>query len=123
VLHDEKGVTAAAFLRRALAWYLERGIKVRRVMTDNGSCYVSTIFTGACRRLKHIRTRPYTPRTNGKAERFIQTLQREWAYGQPYPSSKLRTAALRPWLRYYNEHRPHGSLNSSPPISRLQSAA
>ncbi|MGZ6770772.1 MAG: IS481 family transposase [Mycobacteriaceae bacterium] len=123
VLHDEKGPTAAAFLRRALAWYQERGIKVRRVMTDNGSCYVSRIFAGACRRLKHIRTRPYTPRTNGKAERFIQTLQREWAYGQPYPSSKLRTAALRPWLRYYNEHRPHGSLNSSPPISRLQSAA
>jgi transposase InsO family protein len=73
--------------------------------------------------LKHIRTRPYTPRTNGKAERFIQTLQREWAYGQPYPNSKLRPAALRPWVGYYNEHRPHGSLNSSPPISRLRSAA
>ena len=123
VLQDEKGPTAAAFLRRALAWYLQRGIKVRRVMTDNGSRYISKIFAGACRRLKHIRTRPYTPRTNGKAERFIQTLQREWAYGQPYPSSKLRTAALRPWLRYYNEHRPHGSLNSSPPISRLRRAA
>jgi transposase InsO family protein len=123
VLVDEKGITAAAFLRRALAWYAERGIKVRRVMTDNGSCYVSKLFAGACRRLKHIRTKPYTPRTNGKAERLIQTLQREWAYAQPYPSSKLRTAALRPWLRYYNEHRPHGSLNSMPPISRLWSAA
>jgi transposase InsO family protein len=123
VLADEKGPTAAGFLRRALAWYRERGIKVRRVMTDNGSCYVSRIFAGACRRLKHIRTRPYTPRTNGKAERFIQTLQREWAYAQPYPSSKVRTAALRPWLRYYNEHRPHGSLDSAPPISRLRSAA
>ena len=70
-------------MRRALAWYLERGIRVRRVMTDNGSCYVSRIFARACRRLSHIRTRSYTPRTNGKAERFIQTLQREWAYGQP----------------------------------------
>jgi len=123
VLVDEKGITAAAFLRRAVAWYAERGIKVRRVMTDNGSCYVSKLFAGACRRLKHIRTRPYTPRTNGKAERLIQTLQREWAYAQPYPSSKLRTAALRAWLRYYNERRPHGSLNAMPPISRLRSAA
>jgi transposase InsO family protein len=123
VLGDEKGTSAAAFLRRALAWYAERGIRVRRVMTDNGSCYVSKIFAGACHRLRHIRTRAYTPRTNGKAERFIQTLQREWAYAQPYLSSKLRVAALRPWLRYYNEHRPHGSLNSLPPISRLRSAA
>jgi transposase InsO family protein len=123
VLGDEKGVTAAAFLNRALAWYAERGIKVRRVMTDNGSCYVSKIFAGACRRLRHIRTRAYTPRTNGKAERFIQTLLREWAYVQPYLHSKLRRAALRPYLRYYNEHRPHGSLQSLPPISRLRSAA
>lgn len=125
VLRDEKGTSAQAFLQRAIAWYAERGIKVRRVMTDNGSGYVSRVFTGACMqlRLRHLRTRPYTPRTNGKAERLIQTLLREWAYAQPYASSARRTAALRPWMRYYNEHRPHGSLNSLPPISRLRSAA
>jgi transposase InsO family protein len=125
VLDDEKGITAQGFLQRAIAWYAERGIRVRRVMTDNGSGYVSKVFTGACGqlRLRHLRTRPYTPRTNGKAERLIQTLLREWAYAQPYVTSKRRTAALRPWLRYYNEHRPHGSLNSMPPISRLPSAA
>ena len=94
-------------------------------MTDNGSGYVSKVFTGACGqlRLRHLRTRPYTPRTNGKAERLIQTLLREWAYAQPYVTSKRRTTALRPWLRYYNEQRPHGSLNSMPPISCLPSAA
>ena len=125
VLGDEKGSTAQSFLQRAIAWYAERGIKVRRVMTDNGSGYVSKVFTGACGqlRLRHLRTRPYTPRTNGKAERLIQTLLGEWAYAQPYVTSKRRTAALRPWLRYYNERRPHGSLNSLPPISRLRSAA
>ena len=125
MLRDEKGRTAQAFLQRATAWYAERGIKTRRVMTDNGSGYVSRVFTGACAqlRLRHLRTRPYTPRTNGKAERLIQTLLREWAYAQPYMSSARRTAALRPWMRYYNEHRPHGSLNSLPPISRLRNAA
>jgi transposase InsO family protein len=125
VLEDEKGLTTVGFLRRATAWLAERGIKVRRVMSDNGSNYVSRVFAATCRALRqrHIRTRPYTPRTNGKAERLVQTLLREWAYAQPYASSKRRTAALRPWLRYYNEHRPHGSLNSLPPISRLRSAA
>jgi transposase InsO family protein len=125
VLADEKGVTSVAFLRRATAWFAQRGIKVRRVMTDNGSGYVSKIFGTACKRLRqrHLRTRPYTPRTNGKAERLIQTLLREWAYAQAYAHSRLRTAALRHYLRYYNEHRPHGSLQSLPPISRLRSAA
>jgi transposase InsO family protein len=124
VLADEKGTTVAAFLKRATAWYAERGVKVRRVMTDNGSGYVSKIFAGACRSLhqRHLRTRAYTPKTNGKAERLVQTLLREWAYVQPYPHSRIRTAALRPWLRYYNEHRPHGSLNSMPPITRIASA-
>ena len=125
VLGDEKGTTVAAFLKRATAWYAERGVKVRRVMTDNGSGYVSKVFAGACKSLRqrHLRTRPYTPKTNGKAERLVQTLLREWAYAQPYPHSRIRTAALRPWLRYYNEHRPHAGLNSLPPISRLPSAA
>ena len=125
VLPNEKGITVAAFLRRATAWYVERGIKVRRVMTDNGSGYVSKVFAGACRSLgqRHLRTRAYRPQTNGKAERMVQTLLREWAYAQNYPHSRIRTAALRPWLRYYNQHRPHGALNSLPPISRLPSAA
>ena len=125
VLPDEKGITVAAFLRRATAWYAERGIKVRRVMTDNGSGYVSKVFAGTCRSLaqRHLRTRAYRPQTNGKAERMVQTLLREWAYAQEYPHSRIRTAALRAWLRYYNEHRPHGALNSLPPISRQPSAA
>ena len=125
VLPDEKGITVAAFLRRATAWYAERGIKVRRVMTDNGSGYVSKVFAATCRSLaqRHLRTQAYRPQTNGKAERMVQTLLREWAYAQAYPHSRIRTAALRAWLRYYNEHRPHGALNSLPPISRLPSAA
>ena len=127
VLRDEKGLTTVGFLQRATAWYAERGIKVRRVMSDNGSNYVSKVFAteAACKqlRLRHLRTRPYTPRTNGKAERFIQTLLREWAYVQPYQHSRLRRAALRPYLRYYNERRPHGSLMSLPPVSRIARAA
>ena len=94
-------------------------------MTDNGSGYVSKVFTGACTqlRLRHLRTRPYTPWANGKAERLIQSLLCEWAYAQPYASSARRTAALRPGMRYYSEHRTHGKLTSLPPISRLRSAA
>jgi transposase InsO family protein len=90
-------------------------------MTDNGPAYVSTIFAELCRNrsLRHIRTRPYTPRTNGKAERLIQTLLREWAYIRPYNSSALRTQRLASWLRHYNHRRPHGSLNGKPPISRV----
>ena len=113
---------AVGFLERAVAWFACHGVRVQRVMTDNGSAYVSRTWTATCARLglRHLRTRPYTPRTNGKAERFIQTLLREWAYGRPYVSSASRRRALPPWLRYYNARRPHMSLNSQPPLSRLQ---
>jgi transposase InsO family protein len=114
-----------AFLRRALQWFARRGIRVRRVLTDNGSGYRSRLFARACRvwQLRHKRTRPYTPRTNGKAERFIQTLLREWAYVRPYVSSALRTAALPRWVRYYNHRRPHASLGRRSPWIRFQEAA
>jgi transposase InsO family protein len=94
-------------------------------MTDNGSPYVSYLFGAACRRLRarHLRTRPYRPRTNGKAERFIQTMLREWAYARPYHHSRFRTAALLRWLSYYNRKRPHGSLGGRPPFSRLSKSA
>ena len=125
VLADQRGPTCAAFLERTVTWFGARHITSRRVMSDNGSGYVSRAFRAACaaRTLRHLRTRPYTPRTNGKAERFIQTLLREWAYVQPYATSGQRRRALRPWLRYYNHDRPHASLNYQPPSSRLQSAA
>ena len=118
---DEKAVSAVAFLKAALAYYSRLGITVTRVMSDNGSCYKARDFTDACRAigLKHIRTKPYTPKTNGKAERFIQTALREWAYARAYPSSENRKAHLPDWTHMYNWHRPHGSLNSKPPISRL----
>jgi transposase InsO family protein len=121
VLANEQADTTAAFLRRALAFYRRHGIKVERVMTDNGSAYVSHLFAELCqaRRLRHLRTRPYTPRTNGKAERLIQTMLREWAYFRPYRSSAKRTAALPRWLDYYNLRRPHGSLNGEAPITRV----
>jgi transposase InsO family protein len=125
VLADEKGVTAVAFLRRAVAWFAERGVTVERVMTDNGSGYVSKDFRAAVAeiRARHIRTRPYTPRTNGKAERFIQTMLREWAYGRPFQSSYRRRAALPAWLRRYNERRPHAGIGGAAPVTRLRSAA
>jgi transposase InsO family protein len=125
VLEDEKGVTAVAFLRRAVEWLAERGVKVERVMTDNGSGYVSKDFRAPVAeiRARHIRTRPYTPRTNGKAERFIQTMLREWAYGRPFQSSYLRRAALPAWLRRYNERRPHAGIGGAAPVTRLRSAA
>jgi len=121
ILDDEKGETAAAFLGRAVMWFRERGIRVQRVMTDNGSCYRSRPFAQRCwrHRLRHIRTRPYTPRTNGKAERFIQTLLREWAYVAPYVSSTARARQLPRWLAYYNERRPHGSLDDFSPLAWL----
>ena len=114
-----------AFLRRALQWFGRRGIRVRRVLTDNGSGYRSHLFARACRvwQIRHKRTRPYTPRTNGKAERFIQTLLREWAYARAYVSSALRTAVLARWVRYYNHQRPHASLGRRAPWTRFQQAA
>jgi len=122
VLDDERAITAIGFLKRALAWYRRLAIRVERVMTDNGSAYVSKLFRAACQRLglRHLRTQPYRPRTNGKAERFIGTLVREWAYARPYRSSRIRTRALKVWLRYYNHQRPHGSLDGNPPISRIR---
>lgn len=121
VLTDEKGSTAVGFLERAVEFYAGYGVKVERVMTDNGSPYVSHAHAHACRelRLRHLRTRPYRPRTNGKAERFIQTLQREWAYGRVFQTSAHRTAALQPWLTHYNFTRPHGALSHKPPSTRL----
>jgi transposase InsO family protein len=121
VLPDEKKESAVVFLEAATAYYASLGIVVERVMTDNGSCYRSKAFATACRKLgfKHVRTKPYTPRTNGKAERFIQTALREWAYAVAYPTSDHRAAELPAWLHRYNWHRPHGSLKSQTPISRL----
>jgi len=121
VLPNELGITTAAFLQRALAWFRRRGIRVRRILSDNGSPYVSKVFRADCaaQHVRHLRTRPYRPQTNGKAERFIQTLLREWAYVRPYPTSGRRRGALPGWLRHYNFHRPHGSLDGLPPISRL----
>jgi transposase InsO family protein len=121
VLADEKATTAVAFLGRAVAFYARHGIRVERVMTDNGPGYRSTIHALACRLLgiRHLRTRPYRPRTNGKAERFIQTLTGGWAYGAIYGSSRERTAALDGWLWTYNHRRPHGSLSHKTPIARL----
>jgi len=121
ILPDEKKHSAVAFLEAALAYYASLGVTVRRVMTDNGACYKAHAFRDACRRhrLKHIRTKPYTPRTNGKAERFIQTALREWAYAQAYDTSDQRAKELIPWLHRYNWHRPHGSLKAQTPISQL----
>jgi transposase InsO family protein len=121
VARDEKGQTATAFLQAAVAHFARRGVRIERVMTDNGSGYLSHAFHDACARLqiRHVRTRPYTPRTNGKAERFIQTCLREWAYAEAYSTSDQRTAALDQWLHHYNWHRPHTALHSNPPISRL----
>lgn len=121
LLPDERGSTVSAFLWRALAWYRRQGIRVRRVMTDNAFAYLGHSFTALCavRGLRHLRTRPYTPRTNGKAERFIQTLLREWAYVRPYGSSRARHAVMPRWLHYHNWHRHHASLHGRPPISRV----
>jgi transposase InsO family protein len=121
VMANEKSRSATAFLKAALAYYASLGIKVECVMTDNGSCYKSFAFRRACKRLglKHIRTRPYTPKTNGKAERFIQTSLREWAYAQLYQHSRQRRAQLPYWLHRYNWHRPHAGIGDKVPISRL----
>ncbi|MGE0257916.1 MAG: IS481 family transposase [Alphaproteobacteria bacterium] len=121
IFPNEKADSAVAFPKAAITYFAKLGIAVSRVMTDNGACYKACAFRNACRDLgiKHIRTRPYTPRTNGKAERFIQTALREWAYAQAYPTSNHRAAELPYWLHRYNWHRPHGSLDAKPPISRL----
>jgi transposase InsO family protein len=120
ILPDQTGPSAVSFLMAAVAYYLRLGIHIRALLTDNGPCYHSRRFARACHllRLKHRFTRPYTPRTNGKAERFIQTALREWAYARAYQHSDQRAAALPQWLHLYNWHRPHASLGSAPPISR-----
>ena len=121
VMPSEKKRSAIMFLKAALAYYESLGIKVERVMTDNGACYKSFAFRRACKRfgLRHIRTRPYTPKTNGKAERFIQSSLREWAYAQAYRNSQQRNAELPRWLHRYNWHRPHAGIGDKVPISRL----
>jgi transposase InsO family protein len=122
VLSDERAVSAVAFLRRAVAWFASFGITVQRVLSDNGACYRSGAHALALAELgiRHLFTRPYRPRTNGKAERFIQTLTHRWAYGAIYGSSTERTAALSGWLTHYNFTRPHGSLSHKPPGTRLR---
>jgi transposase InsO family protein len=121
VLADEKAKSAIAFLGRAIRFFRRHGIRVERLLTDNGSAYRSTAHAIACRilSLKHLRTRPYRPQTNGKAERFIRTLLSGWAYGAIYGSSAERRAALDGWLWRYNHERPHGSLGRKPPSARL----
>ena len=122
VLANECADTTQAFLRRAVRWFQRQGIRIQRVLTDNGGGYVSHRFRQACEELglRHLRTRPYRPETNGKAERFIQTMLREWAYQRPYRTSNQRTKQLVPWLRYYNHKRPHGALKGLTPQSRIR---
>jgi hypothetical protein len=123
VLPSDGKEASSSFLQRANSWYERLGVTVKRVMTDNGPGYKSRLFAQACvaTGAKHIRTKPYTPRTNGKAERLVQTLLREWAYARPYSSSADRTAALQGWLNHYNRRRPHTSLGGRAPLSRLRS--
>lgn len=121
IFANEKKESAIAHLRASVAYYKRLGITVKRVMTDNGSCYKSHAFAKACKalKLKHVRTKPYTPKTNGKAERFIQTALREWAYARAYHTSDQRAAELPIWIHMYNWHRPHGGIKDKTPISRL----
>jgi transposase InsO family protein len=125
VLPDQTGATTAAFLRRTVAWFARRGVRIARVLTDNGSNYRSHRFQTAAARqaLRLKRSRPYRPQTNGKAERFIQTLIREWAYVRSYTTSARRTRALQPWVRAYNVARPHAALGYQPPCSRFPRVA
>ncbi|CAN0602931.1 unnamed protein product, partial [Ectocarpus sp. 12 AP-2014] len=120
VLDSERKEDAVTFLKAAIAWYRQLGINVDRVMTDNGSCYRSRAFAKACTALglRHLRTKPYTPQTNGKAERFIQSSLREWAYARAYQTSEQRKTELPYWLHHYNWHRPHAGIKRKPPISR-----
>jgi len=119
---NEQRASAIAFLKQAVAHYERFGVKLQRVMTDNGPCFHSLDFRAACRQLglKHVRTRPYTPKTNGKAERFIQSSIREWAYASSFDTSAHRADRLPRWLHHYNWHRPHSSLGLQPPVSRLR---
>ncbi len=121
VLPDETAATTTAFFRRAVAWFRRFGIKISEILSDNGSCYISGDWSIMCTELRihHIRTKPYRPRTNGKAERFIQTLLREWAYVRIYKTSRHRNDALTDFLDFYNHDRPHGSLGHRPPFSTL----
>lgn len=121
VLHDQGKATAVAFLQRTVSWFQKIGVTVERVMTDNGGCFISRAFRASCQALglRHIRTKPYTPQTNGKVERLIQTLSREWAYALAYTNSQQRTLMLRSYLHFYNHHRAHSALGDQPPISRL----
>jgi transposase InsO family protein len=121
VLPDEKATTAVAFLRRAIAFYRRHGITVEGLLTDNGSAYRSAVHAIACRALgvRHLRTRPHRPQTNGKAERLVRTMLAGWAYGAIYATSTDRTKALDGWLYHYNHHRRHSALGHQPPITRL----
>ncbi|HEY2796369.1 MAG TPA: integrase core domain-containing protein [Thermoanaerobaculia bacterium] len=121
VLPNERSPSSTGFLRRSVAWFRSCGVQVHAVMSDNGSCYVSHRFQATCKRLqlRHLRTRPYRPCTNGKAERFIQTLLREWAYKRPYTTSIQRTDRLPRYLHHYNLRRPHAALNKRTPAQRL----
>ena len=121
LLASERKEDATAILLSSLAWFNQHGVTVQRVMTDNGSAYKSKLFAAACKahNVAHKRTRPYTPKTNGKAERFIQSSIREWAYATPFSSSAERHAAMHPWLHSYNTRRPHAALGGKPPITRL----
>jgi transposase InsO family protein len=125
VLAADTGAACAGFLRRALGWYRRRGVRVRRLLTDNGMAYRAHVFAAVCRSwaVRHRFTRPYRPQTNGKAERLIQTLLRDWAYRFAYRTSARRTAALRPFVRFYNHRRPHTSLGRRSPWTRFQEAA
>jgi transposase InsO family protein len=125
ILPNEQGVSAVAFLRQAAAVYQRWGVQLKSIMTDNGACFRSVVFANACRLLglKHIFTRPYTPRTNGKAERFIQSSLREWAYAFTFNTSAHRAEHLPQWLHRYNWHRPHSSLGLKPPVARLPLSA
>jgi transposase InsO family protein len=122
MLADEKAATVTTCFRRTVNWFRKRGVRIESVLTDNGPGYRSKLFAAACAELgiRHLFTKPYTPRTNGKAERFIQTMLREWAYARPYRTSNQRTRRLPAWLEYYNRRRPHTALGYRPPISRLR---
>src|SRR5271157_1736175 len=121
VLPDDRGPTATAFLDRTVTWFAARGVRIQRLLTDNGGCYISGAFAARCRAfgLRHSRTRAFRPCTNGKAERFIQTLLREWAYAFPFHSSAQRSRLLTRYLHFYNHHRAHTALRRNPPFSRL----